>query len=65
MKEAEWVATSAIDNPAIFLKLFEYSLSSDKKLAFRASWTLTKVCDKFPEIIYPYLAQIVETLKQD
>jgi 8-oxo-dGTP diphosphatase len=64
MKEAEWVATSAIENPAIFMKLFEYSLSSDKKLAFRASWTLTKVCDKFPEIIYPHLAQIVETLSK-
>jgi 8-oxo-dGTP diphosphatase len=62
MKEAEWVATSAIENPAIFVKLFEYSLSPDKKLAFRASWTLTKVCDKFPEMIYPYLAQIVDTL---
>lgn len=62
MKEAEWVATSAIENPAIFLKLLEYSQSSDRKLAFRASWTLTKVCDKFPEIIYPYLSQIVEAL---
>jgi len=64
MKEAEWVATSAIENPAIFLKLFEYSHSSDKKLAFRASWTLTKVCDKFPELIYPYLSQMVETLNK-
>src|ERR1035437_711153 len=64
MKEAEWVAASAIDNPAIFLKLFEYSLSTDKKLAFRASWTLTKVCDKFPELIYPYLEQIVENLSK-
>ena len=62
MKEAEWVATSAIENPAIFVKLFEYSNSSDKKLAFRASWTLTKVCDKFPEIIHPYLQQIVDSL---
>jgi hypothetical protein len=64
MKEAEWVAASAIDNPAIFLKLFEYSLSTDKKLAFRASWTLTKVCDRFPELIYPYLEQIVENLSK-
>jgi len=64
MKEAEWVAASAIDNPAIFLKLFEYSLSTDKKLAFRASWTLTKVCDRFPEMIYPYLEQIVENLSK-
>jgi len=62
MKQAEWVATSAIDNPAIFLKLFEYSLSSDKNLAFRSSWTLTKVCDRFPDIIYPYLGQIIEAL---
>jgi len=64
MKEAEWVATSAIENPAIFIKLFEYSHSSDKRLAFRASWTLTKVCDRFPEIIHPYLAHIVETLSK-
>jgi 8-oxo-dGTP diphosphatase len=62
MKEAEWVANCAIENPAIFLKLFEYSYSSDEKLAFRASWILSKVTDKFPEIIYPYLPQIVETL---
>jgi 8-oxo-dGTP diphosphatase len=62
MKEAEWIATSAIENPAIFRKLFEYSKSSDKKLAFRSSWTLTKVCDKFPELIFPYLSQIVDIL---
>ncbi len=62
MKEAEWVAASAIENPEVFKKLFEYSLSSENKLAFRASWTLTKVCDMFPEIIYPFLDQIVLTL---
>lgn len=62
IQEAEWIATSAIENPAIFIKLFQYSNSSDKKLAFRASWTLTKVCDRFPDLIYPYLNQIVESL---
>jgi 8-oxo-dGTP diphosphatase len=61
-KEAEWVATSAIENPAIFIKLIEYSGSADKKLAFRSSWTLTKVCDTIPELIYPYLPQIVENI---
>lgn len=62
MKEAEGVATSAIENNAIFLKLLEYSISPDKKLAFHSSWTLSKACDKFPELIYPYLSQIVESL---
>jgi 8-oxo-dGTP diphosphatase len=62
MQEAEWVATSAIENPEVFQKLFEYSNSSDRKLAFRASWTLSKVCDRFPELIIPYLSRIVEIL---
>ncbi len=62
MPEAEWVATSAIENPAIFVKLYEYSFSSDKHLSFRASWTLSKVCDRYPEMIYPYLVQIVDSL---
>ena len=64
MKEAEWIAISAIENPAIFIKLYEYSHSPDKRLAFRASWTLSKVCDKFPELIYPYLPKIVESLNK-
>lgn len=62
MKEAEWVATSAIENPAIFLKLLEYSHSTDKRLGFHASWILTKVCDKYPDLIYPYLYQLIESL---
>jgi 8-oxo-dGTP diphosphatase len=64
MKEVDWVATSAIENQAIFAKLLEYSYSSDKRLAFRASWTLSKVCDKFPEMIYPFLPGIIEALDQ-
>lgn len=62
MKEADWIATSAIDNPEIFRKLMEFSFSDDKKLAFHASWTLTKVCDKYPEIIHPHLTEIIEAL---
>jgi 8-oxo-dGTP diphosphatase len=62
MQEAEWVATSAIENPAIFNKLIEYSYNKDKKLAFRASWTISKACDKFPELIYPYLSKVIGTL---
>jgi hypothetical protein len=62
MQEAEWVATSALENPVIFNKLLEYSCGNDSKLAFRASWTLTKVGDKYPEIFDPYLNPLVETL---
>ncbi|MCX6301928.1 MAG: (deoxy)nucleoside triphosphate pyrophosphohydrolase [Bacteroidia bacterium] len=62
MKEAEWLAASTGENPALFQKLLDYSYSTDKKLAFRASWILSKVCDKFPELIYPHLEKITEEL---
>jgi 8-oxo-dGTP diphosphatase len=64
MKEVEWFCDSALENNAIFRKLLEYSWSDDKKLNFRASWILTKVCDKFPDIIYPHLSQIVDSLPE-
>ncbi len=62
MQEAEWIAASAGENPVLFQKLLDYSYSPDRKLAFRASWTLSKVCDKFPELIYPHLKKITEEL---
>ena len=62
MKEAEWIATSAIENPVIFRRLIEFSFSPDRKLAFRASWILTKVCDRFPDLINPFISQIIEAL---
>lgn len=62
MQEADWMASSAVENPAIFHKLLEYSYTSDRKLAFRASWTLTKVCDRYPEMLFPYLSDIIEAL---
>jgi 8-oxo-dGTP diphosphatase len=59
-KEADWLATYAIDNYAIINKIIEYSFSNDEKLAFHASWVLSKMCDTCPEIIYPYLPRIIE-----
>jgi 8-oxo-dGTP diphosphatase len=64
MKQVEWIALSAAENPAIFRKLLEYSYSEDQKLAFHASWTLSKACDKFPEMIEPFLPNIVDSLEK-
>jgi 8-oxo-dGTP diphosphatase len=62
MKNAEWVARSAVENPEIFSKMLEFSYSDDKKLAFHSSWIVTKACDSFPELIFPFLPGIIETL---
>ena len=61
-KEADWIATSAIENSTIFRMLLEFSYSEDTKLAFHSSWILSKACDKNPEIVYPYLDGIVDKL---
>jgi 8-oxo-dGTP diphosphatase len=63
-READWLATSTAENPAIFRKLTEYSFSSDKKLAFHASWILSKACEKDPALIsQSVLNKIIVNLK--
>lgn len=62
MQEAEWVAASAGENPVLFNKLLSYSFSPDRKLAFRASWTLSKVIDKNPTLINTHLGRLIESL---
>jgi 8-oxo-dGTP diphosphatase len=60
--QAKWIAVSACENRDVLQKLFEYSYSSDKKLAFRSSWIISKVFDSHPEIISPYLIRIIDSL---
>lgn len=62
MQEAEWIAESAIGNSEILKKLLEYSFSDDRKLAFRASWTLSKVFDKYPGIISSDMPMMIDAL---
>lgn len=64
IKEAEWVASSANDNPMLFRKMIEFSFSDDRRLAFHSSWILTKATDREPEKIRPYLPLIVESLEK-
>lgn len=63
IKEAEWLAESAIENGEILRKLIDYSFSEDRKLAFRASWTLSKVFDKYPDLIGPDLQLMIRSLE--
>ncbi|HNR42346.1 MAG TPA: NUDIX domain-containing protein [Bacteroidales bacterium] len=61
-REAELLAGSAIANGEVLKKLLDYSFSDDRKLAFRASWTLSKLHDKIPEIVTPYLGRLIGAL---
>jgi 8-oxo-dGTP diphosphatase len=63
-KHAEWIANSAVENPVIFRKLLDFSYSDDRKLAFHSSWILSKTCDKYPDLINPFLPGIVERLNR-
>jgi 8-oxo-dGTP diphosphatase len=61
-REAEFLAASASENPEVLGKIIEYSFSGDKKLSFHAAWALSKTCDKYPEVIVPFLASLVDSL---
>ncbi len=61
-QEADWLAATAPDNPSLVLKLLDYSYSEDKKFSFCASWTLSKIFDKNPEIIAPFIPGMIEKL---
>ena len=60
VSEAEWVASSAAEEPLMVEKLIEYALADDKRLSFHASWTLGKAFDADNKIIFPHLNFMVE-----
>jgi len=62
--EADWLSDTALANPAVFRKLLEYSFSEDSKLAFRASWTVSKVFDKNPGFVIPHIRMLADSLKK-
>ncbi|NSW95129.1 MAG: (deoxy)nucleoside triphosphate pyrophosphohydrolase [Bacteroidales bacterium] len=64
VEEVDFMALSAAENPEILSRLFEYSGSSDRKLAFRASWALSKLCDRASETLIPWSKVIVKTILQ-
>lgn len=64
IRDVEWIVTSAIENEEILRKLIEYSFTDEKKLGFRSSWILTKVFDKFPELLASDLPLMVESLEE-
>lgn len=63
ISEVDWVAMSAAENPEILRQLFYYSDGKDYRLAFRASWILSKLCDRKPEVLLPWLPVIIKRVR--
>lgn len=63
-KEVDWVAASATENPEILRKIIEYSTSNNRKLASHSAWTVSKVADKNPELLEPFLNTLIQFLPQ-
>jgi len=60
--EIEWIAASASANSLLLRKLLDFSEGGDTRVVFRSSWALTKVCESSPDLLIPYLPEIVEKL---
>jgi 8-oxo-dGTP diphosphatase len=61
-KEIECIAASAVEDKEIFKKLFDYTLSDNRKMAFHASWVLTKAADASPAICNNYISRMIAAL---
>lgn len=61
-KQAELIARMAINSEIALKNLVKIYLSSDQKLAQRAAWAITHAVSKKPEIILPFLHQIIKHL---
>jgi 8-oxo-dGTP diphosphatase len=48
VREAEWIASTAPGDNELIEKLFSFCSSGNERLAFRASWVLTKICEQEP-----------------
>lgn len=61
-KEAEWLAELAAEKKDVLSRLINFSFSADNKLSSKASWSLSKVHDKHPETLAPFITMIIESL---
>lgn len=61
-KEAEWLAALAAEKEDVLSRLVNFSFSSDSKLSSKASWSLSKIHDKHPEILAPVIPVIIGSL---
>lgn len=61
-KEAEWLAELAAEKEDVLSRLINYSFSANDKLSSKASWSLSKVYDKHPETLVPFIPGIIGSL---
>jgi hypothetical protein len=61
-KQAELIGRTVIKSDILFKSLIKIYFGSDQKLAQRAAWALSHAVSKKPEIIFPYLKQLISHL---
>jgi len=61
-KEAEWLAELAAEKEDVLARLINFSFSTDNKLSSKASWSLSKIHDKHPEISARFIPMIIGSL---
>lgn len=58
----EKIADSIIIQPELIGDLWEIVLRNDG-LSWRAAWTMEKINDKWPELIHPFLGELIQTVQ--
>lgn len=63
-RNTDYIAHSIGDDPGLFRNLVDIMFSGKEPLPSRASWVVTAVTDRHPELLKPYIKKIVNHLEQ-
>ena len=63
-KNRDYIAHYIGNDKELFKKLVEIVLSCKEPLPSRASWVVTAVTDKYPELLKPYIRKVISHLEK-
>lgn len=63
-RNTDYIAHSIGDDPELFRNLIDIMFTGKEPLPSRASWVVTAVTDRHPELLKPYIKKIVNHLEQ-
>ncbi|SFP89931.1 hypothetical protein [Parafilimonas terrae] len=63
-EQALKITAHACSSPAYFKELMQFFLSGEYRLAQRAAWSVSRAATQNPELIKPYIKNLVEILQR-
>ena len=63
-KNTDYIAQYVGNNPELFNQLIDILFNGSSPLPHRASWVVTTISDRYPELVRPYLKKMVSHIEK-